>query len=287
MTLPFTRFLLPLSISLLLQGETVLAESLAAYGEQLCEDAGIPREQCSLIPQEGGVVSPTNPGVNPSSDTTGPDEITLESDKSSKTETVVEHARQLCAKQGVRAEDCMALPSDLRTSEIAMPPAGKPTTSSAAKVQVRHSAPPTYRYLPPITDDQQQLAVEQDRPLASPPNGTRKPAQIQAQPAPNPRPPLEATARAARFSSPPRDPAFLADRNLDPMIDRGIPEPQEAFETVGRERQPRFDRRFDRREEDLRDLDQVENRRITRRCFRSVRFSPPPSYRFVACDTLD
>lgn len=284
--LPSRCSLLALCVYLLLQADAAFGGDLAAYGAKLCEDAGIPRDQCTLAPGKTGLVSTGSPALGAT------DKAAHGAGKGPKADTLEQHARQLCAKQGVKAENCLAMPKELRQSDNAQASLIDATAALdpplPARAPVRHGAPPAYRFVAAEPVDQQP-AAELLPPSSRSSGDMDERALLPEPPLANASPMPEPIPAAVRLPSPRRDRLTRTIRHDDPMPDRRQFEQETraerdgGFDTVRDQREPRFDRFADSPQEEDRTISRLHGKR----CFRSIRYSAPPSHRFVACNELN
>ena len=234
-------------IGLLPQNQAVGSEAdLATYGAQICRDAGIPLEECTLLPS------------NPDGVDVGAvqDERALPSG-TGKTATLLDHGRQRCIEQNVPLADCMALPAEFRETNqavrwpidpFAMPAAAsiapsrvvtdrQPDPQPAGAVRYVEPAVPSYapppvgyrdtgRYAGPA-DAVSFLPRDDFRPpvrdvVAPPVDAFPVTAGPPSRPAdPFPPPPILRSRDALPFAFPPEDRrAFFEERGRVPIRDR-------------------------------------------------------------------
>ncbi len=317
-----------LCICLFTQLGLAKAEGLTEYGQQYCADAGIPPEECTLLPPGRGAT-----GQSTSSSTEQRLSAT-DPMSGSKKETLVEHGRRLCAKEGVPLEDCKALPKKFRdvsdatagqehrTFEGVHPVASPELTNQRPVRQARRRA---YFNEQPIASDRRTVryAPLSDH-VSSPPLAADQPAVRYATPRSySYASPPAADYQAARHAYP-QDyiyaPAIAVDRRpvrRDHLRGGYLYAPPIAADRKRVHRDHRqggylyappavADRKPARREHlrggylyappiaanqrrDHRRAERAERRvygeaPYGKRCLRSVRYSRPPSYRYVACD---
>ncbi len=253
----------------------VASQDLSAYGAEMCAEVGIPADQCTLSGPGG---SQENEGIS-----------------GDKTATLVEHGRRVCAQEGVPLEDCRALPLAHRETEETILPA-----ASFLTVPDRLPAPDPRLVPPPVIVDAPIPAGQQGVGYARP---------SAPQPAPPPRyvspPPVdpgyryveepryrEALPLYVEQDLPPSDFGYRAGRQpVEPSF-RAFRQPPPAGPAVRFEgpsvpvveRRERLERRerFDRQER-LRGEDRFRRDFSSGRCLREIRYSRPPSYRYVTC----
>lgn len=252
-----------------------VAGALEDRARQLCLEVGVPLHECTLLPEgrSGVTLRQTS-------------HIETDAERGTKVETLTEHARELCAKQRVALEDCVALPEELRTTDQAPIP-------EAAPVTPRYNPPVRMRkivrsraYQPPATD--------QPAPAYS-----RAPAYRSA-PSPRLAPGYEAHLTGVPVVGVPYAPAPLERRGEAVLyrnvpVDRYVPPPR-GYRNTGRYLRPSeappvvYEERIRplrptyRNEAPVRYSDRDYERGSGVRCNRSVRYSSPPSYRYVTCD---
>lgn len=230
------------------------SESLSDYGAEMCANAGIPAEECTL---SEGVATPEHEAVG---------------GKGPKSETLVGRGKALCEQQGVPLEDCKALPIAHRAKEQEILPASSFLTVPAGLPIV--DGPPAQEAVPIVVSP--PLAVQEQTIRYIPPPAPPAPPPFRDV---APLPPVEPIVRDARVPAPRNDFGF-----------RPFREPRPPFEPVVREaaRPPA--------EPDFREVDRAQvaddgigfferffDGRQTGRCRREVRYSRPPSYRYVEC----
>lgn len=283
-----------LCLLLLAEPHGGIAEDPTSYAERLCREAGVPLEECTLLPTERGVSSGGDTAVTPEALGAGTGNRT-------KTETLAEHGRDLCAKQGVDLEDCLALPVELRTAvqapETIAPSYNQPANSAheqnffraqppmRTRQVMRAPSPPAYKY-------------------AAPPSGPVLPAYVAVPYAPR----LDNRERGVsqlrqpmdQYALPPTERRRAIRRYRAPTYERYVPPPRQYRDT-GRYLRPRDDRNmppaymppkrvrtspepYFRERERTRYRDRFDDSVVSGRCLRSVRHSAPPSYRYVACN---
>jgi hypothetical protein len=88
-----------LGLLLVVQPAPSIAEGLSAYAARLCAEAGIAEDACAPadLAEPATAIMPASTG--------------------GKTATLIEHGRWLCAKEGVPADDCIALPTSYRHAD--------------------------------------------------------------------------------------------------------------------------------------------------------------------------
>lgn len=226
-----------------------IGEGLDAYGARLCAEAGIPLENCSLV---------TDPAVVRNAESVRNEAFERRGDK---TATLIEHGRRVCEQENVPLEDCQALPSAYRAEHAPAP----------AFLTVPAALPPVDRALLPAA--------------SPPPPVARRIVRDVPPPAPLPRRPIPATSVSAlpiqpdvryfRPPSPVSEPfAFRDGAPPPPVYRRRSP----VFVEERTQRPERF-----RREESFRREERFRREEPSGRCFRAVRYSRPPSYRYVTC----
>ena len=263
------RFLPYLSMAALLttlvsgQMSPADGQDLSAYGAEMCAELGIPAERCSLSAQGRSAETSRAAG--------------------DKTATLVEHGRRVCTQEGVPMEDCKALPSPYRKTDRTVLPA-----SSFLTTPERIPAPdPGLMPVPMIADapiPARQQAVRYARP--APPG--ELPLRYVAPPpvdpgfrnAGPPLPPIDPGFRYADPLPPPGEPAFLYAEPLAPVADRAVRAGRQ--ERLRRQERPRELERF-REPERFGRRERLRGDEPSGRCLRAVRYSRPPSYRYVTC----
>lgn len=274
------------------------AEGIPGYGAQMCESAGIPMNECTLT----GGPWPTDDGL----------ETSTEVGKRGKAETLVGHATTRCEHQGIAPEDCQALPPTQRGDGQAALPASPFLTVPASLPPVAIAPSPEAVSPPVVVSPPRPVRREAVRIVSPPRAPSTQPVFGEVRPSPLAvQPPFRdvgppAAVSAFRDVGPP-PPAFrpvfrdvgpssvqppfrevvpsaepvVRERRGLPVIDaqgaRAFREPRGPIRPVFREgRRPigddddvgLFDRLFDGRQS---------------RCRREVRYSRPPSYRYVEC----
>ena len=262
------------------QSADALGESYSSYGARMCADAGIPVDECTLITEPDFVEPEPTPSTG----------------RNVKATTLADHARWLCEKEGVPAEDCLALPKDQRPGADVIPAASPFLTVPATVPVVDVATAPPVAAAPPIPA--QRPSVRQI--LPSPP-ADRAVRVVHAPP------PFDPRLRVAGPPLQPLDPVFLSSGPPFPPIDLGFRRVRQPVRPgpVFREVEffdapPPAPEGFGIAEffgfgESRSDVVAFEERRgffeesesffLERRgrCFREVRYSAPPSYRFVTC----
>ena len=249
------------------------AEGLAGYAQNLCIESGIPLEQCTLMPADSS--------ASVSGETTfDAGAAGTASAKRRKVETLTEHGRALCEEQGVSIEDCLALPAELRVTDqpvdVAAPkrvrpvniPKGvyQPPQPSRVRQVVRRPLPKAPAYVPPPPPYPVPAYAPAPEVRYAP-----RPDGYQAR-VPYYRPPP--VAYRPPFLERPREQVFYDV----PIVEHYAPPPREYRERV-RHLRPDFSE-----EGRVYYSDRFDDAPRGPRCFRSVRYSSPPSYRYVACD---
>ena len=247
-----------LSAAMLILGSAlVMAEGIEAYGARMCAESGIAPEDCSFV---------SDPAVARHAEAVRSEEQGRSADK---TATLLEHGRRVCEEENVPLEDCRALPSAFRdehapaaflTAPAALPPvdpalvpaAPPPPPPPPARHIVRETLPPAQPIVRPVP-----VPVRTASP-ALPPRAIG-PAFRDVAPPPPP------VATESLFLPPPlpADPVFVERRAQ--IVER-VP-----AERVFRRERVVVEERF------------VREERRSGRCLRAVRYSAPPSYRYVTC----
>lgn len=281
-----------LGLSLVAQTASLRSEGLADYGARLCAESDVPADECTLS-------GPAMAGSDATAEPLSPAETP------GKTATLIDHGEWVCAKEGVSMEECLALPSPSRTdaSAAAVSPFGVVPARIPVVTGIPLPAPPVVRD-PGLAEGARvagQPVPLQARPVryaappplpaepglrvAGPPAASPGPAFRYAERSPAPidppfryafpvdptfrvvAPPASPVGPAVGFLAPPAvivdpdDPAFLATRR-DVLIDRAAPTffDDEAGGPAG-----------------------VVAGGRTERCWRAVRYSGSPPYRYVSC----
>ena len=184
-------------LGVLLPFAPALGEGIPAYGFQMCESAGIPKEECTLA---GG----------PWPEAEIAEEPAAAFGKRGKSEPLGAYAARRCEQEGIAPEDCIAAPPSERLLAEEVPPAG-PFVTPAEDVP-RLTATP-------LPDPIQEPAVAAPTSviLASPPRPVQQQA-VRFVPTP---PPAAPPAQAFRDVGPPPPGAIIP------------PPPASAFRTVG------------------------------------------------------
>lgn len=263
---PHLSIMVLLGMQLVWEPVSLHGQGLQTYGADMCAELGIPAAECTL------------------SDPADSSEIANEVGGSDKTATLVEHARRVCTQEGVPMEDCKALPSSYRRTDGTILPA-------ASFLTVPDMIPAPDPGLVPVP-------VIADAPLPSRQQGVRY-----ARP---PAPPAGSPLRYAAPPSPPVDPGFrYVDppllpidpglRYADPLpaepayryVEPPVPVAERPERMARQERLPRLERFREpesfRRQERLSGRERVRRDERSGRCLRAVRYSRPPSYRYVTC----
>ncbi|MEM9441983.1 MAG: hypothetical protein AAGA73_16195 [Pseudomonadota bacterium] len=276
----------------------VHADGIAAYGAQMCESAGIPTNECTLT----GGPWPAGEGLQASSG----------DEQRDKSETFLEHARSRCEHQGIAPEDCQALPPTKRgdgqaalpaspflTVPEALPPvtlASEPESVSSPIIvsPPRPARPQTVGVVPPMRATSTQQVV---REVGALPQAVQPPFIAVGPPT---------TVQAFRDVGPPpqafqpvlrdMEPSFVSPpfREVRPRTETIFPEfrgpPPVRANRVRAFREPRAPagpavreaRRSFADDDDVGFFGRLFDGRQTR-CRREVRYSRPPSYRYVEC----
>ena len=224
-------------------------QDLSAYGADMCAELGIPADRCSLS---------TSPSPSGTSSAAG-----------DKTATLVEHGRRVCEQEGVPMEDCKAVPFPHRKDETIMP------VASFLTVPERIPAPdPGLVPVPVITDapaPSRQPGIRYAHPPVQP---AGPPLRYVGPPPVDPGfryagPPIQPVGPDFRYAAPLPPPAEPALRFVEPPL-AGRGERADRLEGF---REPE---RFRQRERHRVDAP-------SGRCLRAIRYSRPPSYRYVTC----
>ncbi|MEZ5936544.1 MAG: hypothetical protein R3F54_32545 [Alphaproteobacteria bacterium] len=93
-----------LGLLLVVQPAASWAEGLSTYAARMCAEAGIAEEACALADREQ------------------PSKAIIPASTGSKTATLIDHGRWVCAKEGVPIDDCVALPTSHRHAEAQAAP---------------------------------------------------------------------------------------------------------------------------------------------------------------------
>lgn len=234
-------------------------QDISAYGTSMCAEIGIPADDCTL----SGPIDRA--------------EVASGDGRGDKTVTLVEHARQVCAQENVPIEDCQALPIPYRQTARDVLPAAPFLT-----VPER---------LPAVDPGLVPVPVIADAPIQAPPQTVRYVG-------PPPEPPLRYAAPppvdpGIRYIDPPPLPADPAFRYVDPPLPpadvavRDVPGPVERPLRALR-RPVLVERRAEPVFEPAPIVVEERPERFRRgepsgRCLRAVRYSRPPSYRYVTC----
>jgi hypothetical protein len=282
-----------LGLLLAVQPAAPRAEDLGEYGLRMGAEAGIPEDACALSAPSARSGDPA--AVSPESEDAPPG-------KGTKTATLLEHGRWVCAKEGVEPDDCQALPIAYRDGE-ARAAALSPflTVPDRIPLVIIPPAPAAIAPNPPIPAEARAAG------FAAPPPPVREPV-IRYVAAP---PPLDPAFRriappppvgpAFRYAGPP--PVGSAFRTivppppLDPALGfagppRLLPLPEVVFfdGPIAPEGRALRGFRDGPRGEFRGEAFTVDDRSArflqdgpTGRCWRSVVFSRFPSYRFVTC----
>lgn len=280
------RLILPFLPAVLLVGlvsafgaSPASSESLSDYGAKMCADAGIPADACSLSDK---TVSERVGSAEAGFDNYGFDEPAVGDETAArasngvKSETLVGRGRWLCEQQDVPLEDCRALPlahrapppeilpaSSFLTVPERLPQVDGVVVSEPLPVQVVAPPPvpvqePAIGFLPPpVLPAEPSFREVAPLPAAEPVfRDARVPRprnDFGFRPFREPRPPIEPSIREVRERRPPVEPVVREVRQ-GPVDDDGP-----GF----------FGRWFDGRQAD--------------RCRREVRYTRPPSYRYIEC----
>ncbi|MEM7045639.1 MAG: hypothetical protein AAF543_22740 [Pseudomonadota bacterium] len=232
----------------------VMGEGIEAYGARMCAESGIAPEDCSFV---------SNPAVARQAEAVRQEELDRSADK---TATLLEHGRRVCDEENVPLEDCQAIPSAFR---------GEPEPAAAFLTSPS--------VLPPVDP-----ALV---PLAPPPPTARRIVREQQPVRPIVRPvPVRTEGPAFR---PPRPAAPIVRQDFPPFLPatserRFVPPLPPPVEPVFVERRPRIvervpAERFLREDRVIVEERFVRGERRSGRCLRAVRYSAPPSYRYVTC----
>ena len=174
-----------------------------------------------------------------------------------KTATLVEHGRRVCEQEGVPMEDCKALPFPHRKDEATLP------TASFLSVPERIPAPDPGLVPVPVIGDAPAPSRQPDIRYARPPVA---PAEA---PLRYVGPPIQPVGPDFRYAAPLPPPVEPALRFVEPpLAERGA--------RAGRLERLREPERFQQRE-------RLRGDEPSGRCLRAVRYSRPPSYRYVTC----
>ena len=264
-------------LSLFLPFAPVLGEGIPSYGLQMCEDAGIPANECTLAG-----------GPWPEAEIV---QETAAAEKGGKAETLDAHAALLCDQQGVPPADCMASrPTERLIAEEVQPDSAFVTpaerlprlTATPLPEPVQGPvvvAPPPVILASPPRPTQQQAARFVSPSTASLPQQAIRESGLQPAPL---LPSVGAFAVAPQpiLTPPPAQPVFrdtLRPLPADGTSVRSFRERRTPIEPLIRDvrRGPVentgrgfFEGLFDGRQT---------------RCRREVRYSRPPSYRYVEC----
>ncbi len=268
-----------LSACLLIGANGLEAEGLASYGQRLCDDAGVARADCTLGPPEPGMIGMAKPAA------TDAEVSRTAGGRNDKSGTLDEHARELCDRQGVAKENCQALRPDLRKAEpvpvvVAEPRVfGEPGPERAGRRSVSSAAAPAPPYAAPVSYDRVQMRdVPFEEPYAAPPPFRVEETVRYVEP------PIEAYRDMLRYPAP-ADPGFAASVDqrreavelVGPAADRGVIARDQRFRETTRYFPEAADRVL------LPGVDRAGLAGVPVRCLRSIRYSAPPSYRYVDC----
>ncbi|MGI9420789.1 MAG: hypothetical protein ACR2RA_23440 [Geminicoccaceae bacterium] len=280
---PYTALAL-LGLFLSLGAPYAVGEGLEAYGARMCAEAGVPPENCSLV---------TDPAVARNAAFVRED---AHDAADAKAATLVEHGRRVCEQENVPLEDCQALPSAYRaeqapataflTAPHSLPPvdpalvpaAPPPMPATRHVVRDPQPAPLPVRPAPAAPVLAGDPDVRYLRPPPAAPVYRYAPAA-----APTPALPLDPNRR---YVAPPPEPVgrpiYRYAEEPAPVVERDRPE--RLFQEERYRREERFFRgeRFVR-DERLPRRERVFLQQRSGRCLRAVRYSAPPSYRYITC----
>ncbi len=227
-------------------------QGLSAYGTDMCAEVGIPVDQCSLA-------APAN-------------DLEAKSAAGDKAATLVEHGRRVCTQEGVPMADCKALPSSYRTSdETILPAASFLSVPDRLPVPDPGLAPPPAIAHAPVPAGQQGVRYI-DPPIQSPEPVYRYARPPPAEPDYRYVVPPPFVASGVRYPEPGRPPA---DDNFR-AFQQPVEPPFRAFRQERLRGQGRLLGEERRRE-------RFSGHETSSRCRRAVRYSRPPSYRYVTC----
>ncbi|MDH3658767.1 MAG: hypothetical protein OEU92_01865 [Alphaproteobacteria bacterium] len=256
------------------------SHSLMNYGQDLCADAGIAADDCTLLP-----AGPGPAGTVPSVDAEA-----AAATKGAKSATLIEHAAWVCIKEGVPLEDCKALPTAYRAPQQDASPspfltvAPTPPGPSAAPVPAPAPAP---AYAEPVA-----VSTHQARPHRPPAPVTRQEMRYgQPAPAAGARQPIPVVQQSARYASAPAPGYGGAPPLYDeafPAPYRHQPPPEIRQETRYIPQPPPIDPRIAPAFGDVPPVRYLGRpahpfAEPAGRCRRGVRYSGPRSYRYIAC----
>ncbi len=248
--LPFSPIIAVLG--LLLPFAPALGEGIPTYGLQMCDNAGIPEDECTLA---GGPWPEA--------------EIAKETEsrgKGSKAETHDAHATLRCEQLGVAPKDCVAAPPWKRLQAEESEPASAFVTAPERLPRLTATPLPEPVRGPAVESPSRVI-------IASPPRPVQRRTVRFVPPPPALQPPFR------DVGPPPAQPVFRDVRGPLPADDasvRAFREPRVPAEPVFRE-----GRRSTVVEEEVGFFERFFDGR--NRCRREVRYSRPPSYRYVEC----
>ena len=254
------------SLAMLAFTAPALADGLVTYGQSLCAEAGIAADDCTLL----------SAGPMPSADAAS-EASTTEGVGRAKTATLIEHAALICEEQGVPLEDCKALPIAYRGTEEEVLPSPFLTVAPTPPGPAIVYADPTPASPPETGQDPQPLpAGYAHQPVTAAQSGAQAvqqppPVRYAPPPAPIAEPGVRYVEEPPIIYLPP-PPIYAAAPPMPPPR-QAIVRPREEMIFM---QEPSSDR--------FRPPETGRFTALADRCRRAVRYSRPPSYRFIDCD---